>query len=84
MFQYNTVLLGCILFLVVLSPLERFAIHITRSVSFLVHGIFLITCRAHDGGERSRDTMVSRAHSTLDGHPEVKQRKAIQVFPVSD
>ena len=43
----------------------------------------LITCRVHNGGEKSHDTMVSRAHSTLDGHPEVKQRKAMQVFPVS-
>ena len=26
-------------------------------------------------------TMVPRACSTLDGHPEVKQRRATQVFP---
>ena len=26
-------------------------------------------------------TMVPRAHSTLDSRPEVKQRKATQVFP---
>ena len=27
-------------------------------------------------------TMVPRARSTLDGPPEVKQRRAIQVFPL--
>ena len=28
-------------------------------------------------------TMVLRAHSTLDSHPEVKQRRATQFFPAS-
>ena len=28
-------------------------------------------------------TMVPRARSTLDSHPEVKQRKATQVFPTN-
>ena len=36
--------------------------------------------RVHDGGERSSETMVPRARSTFDGHSEVKQRRATQVF----
>ena len=48
---------------------------------------FLSACainRVHDGGEmaaRGRvKSMVPRARSTFDGHSEVKQKRATQVF----
>ena len=35
----------------------------------------------HDGGKKSLKTIPSRVYSTLDGHPEVTQRRDAKVWP---